>query len=177
MHPTPYWFGAIFPMTDNPDMENFLSNRDVIEYLRSELQDPKDHDHNYAVHYEERKPGRVKQAWNNEIMLFPFPSNKLGFESTVFFKWNGDESLYGYGLVEKVIPNNRSDQAFPLDGTWDYKIYPYIVKFLNSSIHINTSGVSSGVWCRVLGRGKTPRKDAYLKLSYEEVESLKKLID
>ena len=106
-------------------------------------------------------------------MLFPFPSNKLVSGSTVFFKWK--DNLYAYGTVERVVSNNRSVLEFPLNGKWDNEVYPYFVKFLEGSIHVRGQGILAQLWCRAVSRVKPPRRDAYLKLSATQIESLLKL--
>ena len=170
---TENWSGAIFPMTTNPKKEEFKNQQQVLNYLNDSLQDPKDHRFYYGVHYEAKDWERVKKAWRGEIMLFPFPSNKLVWGSTVFFKWK--DILYAYGTLERVISNNRNDLGFPLDITWDNKVYPYIVKFLDGSIHVRGQGIPAQLWCRAVNRVKPPRRDAYLKLSATQIESLLRL--
>ena len=170
---TENWSGAIFPMTADPNKEEFEDEQEVRSFLENSLQDPEDHASHYGVHYEAKDWKRVQKAWRGEIMLFPFPSNKLVNGSTVFFKWKDD--LYAYGIVEAVFPNNRKDLEFPLNGSWDNRIYPYIVKFLDKSIQVAEQRVSAEQWCQALNRVRPPRRDAYLKLSANQVESLLRL--
>lgn len=170
---TENWLGAIFPMTADPNKEEFKDEQEVVDFLSKTLQDPKDHGFHYGVHYEAKKWERVEKAWRGEIMLFPFPSNKLEKGSTVFFKWKDD--LYAYGIAERVIPNNRNDLEFPLDGSWENQIYPYIVKFMDNSIHVRQKGITAKQWCIAMNRVKPPRRDAYLKLFSNQVESILRL--
>ena len=170
---TENWSGAIFPMTADPNKEEFEDEQQVLNFLNNSLQDPQDHRFYYGVHYEAKDWERVEKAWRGEIMLFPFPSNKLVRGSTVFFKWKDD--LYAYGIVEIVISNNRNDLEFPLDGSWDNQVYPYIVKFLDGSIHVRGQRIPAQLWCRTVNRVKPPRRDAYLKLSATQIESLLRL--
>ena len=170
---TENWSGAIFPMTANPEKEKFKTEQQVLNYLNNSLQDPKGHRFYYGVHYEAKDWDRVEKAWRGEIMLFPFPSNKLVSGSTVFFKWK--DNLYAYGTVERVVSNNRSVLEFPLNGKWDNEVYPYFVKFLEGSIHVRGQGIDAHLWSRAVNRVKPPRRDAYLKLSATQIESLLRL--
>lgn len=171
---TPNWFGSIFPMTNNPETEPFTTKDKVLHYLKVELQDKKDHDYHYAVHLETSR-NRVEKAWRNETMLFPFPSNKLTGGAVVFFRWIGDEHIYGTGIVDEVIPNVKSNGEFPLDGSWDNRIYPYIVRFRRNSIQVNKDGISPQTWLCELGLHRIPIKVAYLKLNSNECEKLSSL--
>ena len=168
---TPNWFGSIFPMTNNPKIEPFTTKEKVLHYLKVELQDKKDHDFHYAVHLETSRD-RVEKAWRNETMLFPFPSNKLTGGAVVFFRWIGDEHIYGTGIVDEVIPNVKSNGEFPLAGRRDNKIYPYIVRFRHNSIQVNKDGISPQTWLGELGLNRIPIKVAYLKLNSNECKKL-----
>lgn len=172
---TPIWTGSIFPMTNRPEVEPFKTKEDVIRYLENELQDPDENNFYYGVHYETKNWSRVVRAWNGEIMLFPFPSNKISMGSTVFFRWIGDDFLYGYGKVEEVIPNDRTNGKFPLDGSWKDKKYPYIVKFQAGSVRVNENGVPPSIWVKEIGLSRIPMKVSYKKLDDNQVTTLLKL--
>jgi hypothetical protein len=167
------WDGVIFPMTDNPEKEPFQEEQTVEEFLKYTLQDPKDHKFYYGVHYESKDWNRVLQAWKGEIMLFPFPSNKLESGAIVFFRWH--DNLYGYGKVEKVIANNRADLNFPLNGNWQCCIYPYIVKFYENSINVAKTAIPLDRWSKALNTDTIPLRNAYPKLTIEEIKSLMEL--
>lgn len=166
------WYGAIFPMTADPEKEPFQEEDTVENFFKYILPDIKDHEFHYGVHYEAKDWNRVLRAWKGEIMLKPFPSNKLENGTIVFFRWH--DNLYGYGKVEKIIANNRADLNFPLDGTWQCCIYPYIVKFYENSIQIPEKPILQNIWIKAINKNDIPSGRVYLKLSIKETKSLMK---
>lgn len=164
------WNGAIFPMTDDPKKEPFQDEKTVDEFLRHTLQNIEDHKFYYGVHNKVTDWNRVLRAWRGEIMLNPFPSDRLKIDAMVFFRWHNN--LYGYGKIEKVIANNRADLNFPLDGTWQCCIYPYIVKFYDNSIQVAETPIPQEIWGKAIGRDMKPLGRAYLELSIEKIKSL-----
>lgn len=166
------WEGAVFPMTVNPNIEKFPTRDDVFEYLEYMLPAKEDHDFHYGVHQETHNEDRLERAWKGEIMLNPFPSDRLGYGATVFFNWGN--YLFGYAEVEKVIPNNGSYLDFPPNMEWDYKIYPYIVKFQPGSLYVAKNEIPQERWRPAINRPLSSRY-TYMELTSREIIILKEL--
>jgi hypothetical protein len=105
-------------------------------------------------------------------MLFSIQSNKLVKGSTIFFKWN--KGVYAYGILEKVILNNKNDLVILRNKIRNNKVYPFIIKLPDNSIHVSDSRIPKEEWLKAINRGKPLEENAYLKLSPIQVKPLRK---
>ena len=167
------WEGAVFPMTHIVTIEKFPTRDDVFEYLEYMLPAKEDHNFHYGVHRETRNLEERQQAWREEKMLKPFPSNRLEYGATVFFSWR--KYLFGYAEVEKVIPNNETYLDFPPNVEWNDEIYPYVVKFQPGSLYVAKNEISQEKWRPAINRQLAINRSSYMKLTDRDIMILKEL--